>query len=165
MQIPNIGPIPHDAHLVIMGASGCGKTTLGRKVAGKWKREFIEGDDFHFPKSFEKMKQGIPLTDEDRLPWLDRLVQILDDSNKSVVLACSALKRSYRDRLRNAKRRVLFLHLKVSRKILFERLQNRKEHFFSPSLLDDQLCQLEDLHSDELGITVNHQCKPEEWIR
>jgi len=152
------------AHLVVMGVSGCGKSTFGKRIADTIEREWIEGDDQHFPESIEKMKHGISLGDKDRFPWLDRLVKKMDHSKKPVVLACSALKRSYRDHLRTAKGTVFFLHLQIPQNILLKRLQNRKDHFFSPSLLDDQLLLLEELQAKELGYTVNSESELEKWL-
>lgn len=147
-----------------MGVSGCGKSTFGKRIADNLERKWIEGDDQHSPQSVEKMKRGIPLWDEDRFPWLDRLVKEMDQSNKPVVLACSALKRSYRDHLRTARGTVFFLHLQIPQNILLKRLQNRKDHFFSPSLLDDQLLLLEELQAKELGCTVNSESELEMWL-
>ena len=110
------------------------------------------------------MKHGISLGDKDRSPWLDRLVKKMDQSKKPVVLAWSALKRSYRDHLRTAKGTVFFLHLQIPQNILLKRLQNRKDHFFSPSLLDDQLLLLEELQAKELGYTVNSESELEKWL-
>lgn len=152
------------AHLVVMGVSGCGKSTFGKRIADSLDREWIEGDDQHSLESVEKMKRGIPLWDEDRFPWLDRLVKKMDQSNKPVVLACSALKRSYRDHLRKAKGTVFFLHLQVPKVLLMRRLQNRKDHFFSPSLLDGQLLLLEKVQASETGCTVNSESELEKWL-
>lgn len=127
-----------------MGVSGCGKSTVGKLLADELKLDFLEGDDFHPKANVEKMSNGIPLTDEDRWPWLDVLGEKLAGfGESSVVLSCSALKRCYRDRIRERSRGVVFVFLKVSEEVLQNRLEEREEHYMPSSLLRSQLDTLE----------------------
>jgi gluconokinase len=131
--------------IVVLGVSGAGKTTIGRALAHELQYEFIEGDDFHSQANKEKMHAGIPLTDADRKPWLDALRQaierVLARAGRAVV-ACSALKRAYRDELRMDG--VCFVYLRVSRAAVRARLAHRGPHFFNPELLDSQFATLEE---------------------
>ncbi len=126
---------------IIAGVSGCGKTTVGRALAERLGVPFLDADDFHPPANLAKMRSGIPLDDEDRLPWLDTLGRELA-ARESVVLACSALKRRYRDRLRELAGPVDFVVLTVPRDELERRMRER-EHFMPHGLLDSQLADLE----------------------
>jgi len=131
--------------LVVMGVSGSGKTTIGQALARRLGYEFVEGDEFHSRANREKMHAGIPLNDDDREPWLAALrtrMSALIARKGSAVVTCSALKRSYRDKLRQAG--VRFVYLKVSRDVLHERLARRRGHFFNPALLESQLATLEE---------------------
>jgi gluconokinase len=141
-------------HLVVMGVSGCGKSTLGTQLAQTLQMKFIEGDDYHSPQSVEKMKAGHPLTDQDRIPWLNQLAQVLRECNDPAILSCSALKHAYREILQSCTKPLFFIHLALDRDSACERLKQRTDHFFEPSLLDDQLAQLEPLKTNELGITL-----------
>jgi gluconokinase len=145
---------------VIMGVSACGKTTVGRTLAERVGWDFLEGDTMHPESNVAKMSAGIPLTDADRRPWLDHIAdwiaQRLDAGENSVV-ACSALRRIYRDRLRTAGEGVRFVYLKVPREILLQRLQGRK-HFMPASLLDSQLDTLKEPDTDENALTVEATC-------
>jgi gluconokinase len=132
-----------------MGVSGSGKTAVGTRLAEKLHYEFLDADNFHPPANIEKMKHSIPLTDEDRLPWLQNLHHELSsrlNREKSVILACSALKESYRTTLREGLPQVQFVYLKVDKATLQERLQKRPGHFFPKDLLDSQLATLEAPH-------------------
>jgi gluconokinase len=144
-------------HIVVMGVAGCGKTTVGERLAAALGWPFAEGDRYHPQANVDKMAAGIPLTDEDRWPWLRALAERIrdDDRTGSSVLACSALKRAYRDILRTGAPRVRFLHLHGDRAVLAERLASREGHFFPPDLLDSQLAALEPLAPDEDGVTVD----------
>ena len=128
-----------------MGVSGSGKTTVGRALAAALKCEFIEGDDYHSDANRKKMAAGIPLTDEDRWPWLqslaDKINNVLAEQGTGVV-SCSGLKQRYRDVLdRNG---VRFVYLKISPEVGRERLASRGTHFFDPSLIDSQFAALEE---------------------
>jgi gluconokinase len=137
---------------IVMGASGSGKSTIGEGLATRLGHPFIDGDSLHPPANREKMAHGIPLNDTDRRPWLEAIVAEMDrhrERGESLVLACSALKRRYRDFLRGAHDDVRFVYLHASRALLAERLGHRSGHFFDPGLLDSQLATLEEPSSDE----------------
>jgi gluconokinase len=157
-----MSPEPH--HLVVMGASGSGKTTIGKALAERLGYEFADADAFHAASSVAKMARGEPLTDADRTPWLRALARWInrhDSIGRSSVLACSALKRRYRDELRAAApQRVSFVFLAVPSAELRDRLQQRTEHFARADLLESQLATLEPLEPDEPGITVDGALTP-----
>lgn len=140
--------------IVVMGVSGCGKTSIGILLSKALGIRFTDGDDLHPAANKEKMAQGIPLTDEDRWPWLD-LVGLTLSMPEGAIVACSALKREYRDRIRSAAPGTVFIHLVGSRELLMERLTNRKNHFMPPSLLESQLNTLQNLQPDEAGFSVD----------
>ena len=145
-------------HVVVMGVAGCGKTTIGERLAAALGWPFDEGDRYHLPASVAKMSAGIPLEDADRWPWLAELAALMGEheaAGRSSVLACSALKRAYRDLLRTGAPRVRFLHLHGSREVLQARLDARKGHFFPPDLLASQFAALEPLEPDEDGVVVD----------
>lgn len=129
--------------LVIMGVAGCGKSSVGRGVAQAMGLPMIEGDDYHDDASRAKMTQGIALTDADREGWLARLEAVLRDAPQGVVLTCSALKRSYRNRLRQAAPGLRFVFLEIDREQALARVSSRAAHFFSASLVDSQFATLE----------------------
>ena len=147
-----------------MGVSGCGKSTLGTQVAQCLQRKFIEGDNYHTPQSIEKMKAGYPLNDQDRIPWLKQLAQVLLQSDDPAILSCSALKYIYREILRSCTKPLFFIHLELDLDSASERLKQRTDHFFEPSLLDDQFVQLEPLKPNERGITLSAKLYPNELI-
>ncbi len=145
--------------IVVMGVSGCGKTSVAEGLAAALPAAFIEGDSLHPAANVEKMSKGIPLDDEDRWPWLDTIgravAETLNDG-KSVVVSCSALKKSYRDRLRQAAGGTLaFVFLKGSRDLLMTRMAARRDHFMPVSLLDSQLATLEDPSGEPGVVTVD----------
>ena len=142
--------------LVVMGVSGCGKSTIASAVALRAGASFVDADDLHPASNVEKMAAGIPLTDEDRMPWLAAVGDLLSQHpDVRVVVACSALKRSYRDLIRERGGSVLFAHLVGSRELLAERMGTRADHFMPLTLLDSQLATLEPLADDEDGIVVD----------
>ncbi len=144
--------------VLVMGVSGSGKTTLGRALARELSAEFLEGDRFHPESNVAKMSRGEPLGDADRWPWLDRLAAELahaSGSGQSVVLACSALKRSYRDRLRRGAPGLCLVFLKGDQALIRGRLQARTEHFMPAGLLDSQLAALEEPGPDESPIVID----------
>ncbi|MEU0838405.1 gluconokinase [Streptomyces sp. NPDC005962] len=148
--------------VVVMGVSGTGKTTVGPLLAEALGVPYAEADDFHPPANIAKMSAGTPLGDEDRWPWLDAIgVWAHDHIAHGGVVSCSALKRSYRDRLRAAEPGVVFLHLTGERKLIADRMQERKGHFFSGAMLDSQLATLEPLQPDENGVAVDIAPGPE----
>ncbi|WP_029874108.1 gluconokinase [Rhizobium leguminosarum] len=133
--------------IIVMGVSGCGKSSVGEKLAEALHLAFVEGDALHPAANVEKMSKGIPLTDEDRMPWLDRIGEDIKASlekSKGIIVSCSALKRLYRDRLRAAAGgNLFFVYLEGSRALLMKRMGERKGHFMPVSLLDSQLATLE----------------------
>ncbi|MBV8100996.1 MAG: gluconokinase [Verrucomicrobia bacterium] len=140
-----------------MGVSGSGKTAVGTRLAEKLNHEFLDADNFHPPANIEKMKHSIPLTDEDRFPWLRNLHSELASrlsQGKSVILACSALKETYRTILAENLSQVRFVYLHVDKETLAERLQKRAGHFFPKELLESQLATLETPH-DALVVEEN----------
>ncbi len=141
--------------VVVMGVSGAGKTRVAMDLAAAMGGRFIEGDDLHPAANRAKMAAGTPLTDEDRWPWLDRVGAALAEGEPPVVVACSALRRAYRDRLRAAVPDLTFVHLDVDPAVVAERLEARKGHFMPPSLLASQFGTLERLEPDERAIVVD----------
>jgi carbohydrate kinase (thermoresistant glucokinase family) len=144
--------------IVVMGVSGSGKTTLGRALARELGAEFLEGDRFHPESNVAKMSRGEPLGDADRWPWLDRLAEELARARKegrSAVLACSALKRAYRDRLRKGAPELRLLYLKADKALIGERLRARTQHFMPPGLLDSQFASLEEPGPDESPVVLD----------
>ncbi len=130
--------------IVIMGVAGCGKSSLGAAVAASCGMRLVEGDDFHSPASREKMTQGIALLDADRDGWLTTLAEQLRTHPEGLVLTCSSLKRSYRDRLRQACPGLRFVFMDIKRSDALTRVAARSaQHFFSPSLIDSQFDTLE----------------------
>jgi len=146
---------------VVMGVAGSGKTTVGSLLAARLGVPFADGDAFHSPANLARMAAGNPLTDDDRAPWLDAIAAWLD-SHERCVVACSALRRAYRDRLRRPD--VLFVYLHGSRELLASRIAARSAHFFPPRLLASQLADLEPPGPDENAITVSIELSPEEIV-
>ncbi len=129
--------------IVVMGVSGCGKSSLAAAVAQAEGWALIEGDEFHSDSNRAKMRQGIPLTDDDRAGWLVALGEQLQAHADGAVLSCSALKRAYRDRLRAALPGLRFAFLEITRDEALARVSSRAAHFFNASLVDDQFATLE----------------------
>ncbi|MFD0593488.1 gluconokinase [Catellatospora coxensis] len=153
--------------VLVMGVSGSGKTTVGTQLAKRLGAVFADGDDLHPQANVMKMSAGIPLTDEDRAPWLRLCAQWLagqQDEGIPAVLACSALKRSYRDLLRESAAGLAVVYLDGSRELLASRLSRRPGHFFNPRLLDSQLADLEVPGPDEGAIVVPITLSPEEIL-
>ncbi|MEU3305465.1 gluconokinase [Nocardiopsis sp. NPDC006832] len=141
-------------HFVFMGVSGSGKTSVAQRVAVRLGLPFAEADDFHPEANIRKMESGVPLTDEDRGPWLRELARWIganDALGESTVMACSALKRDYRDLLRAGASDVHFLHLHGTQEVIWERLDAREDHFMPSGLLLSQMQTLERLGLDEAG--------------
>lgn len=146
-------PIP--LLLVVMGVSGSGKSTIGSALADRLGVPFVDGDELHPEANVAKMSAGIPLTDEDRWPWLAVVGERLHAARGTgLVVACSALKRSYRDAIAGHAPAVFFLLLDGSREVLLRYLGRRRGHFMPVSLLDSQLATLEPLGADEPGATI-----------
>jgi gluconokinase len=142
---------------VIMGVSGCGKTTVARALADRTGGVFLDADDFHPPENKQKMTAGIPLTDDDRRDWLTALNRELrsrSHQNQPVFLACSALRESHRRRIADAVPGLQFIHLRGSRECIANRLAGRTGHFMSPSLLESQFATLEE-PSDAITVDID----------
>ncbi len=139
--------------IVVMGPSGSGKTAVGQLLAQRLGIGFVDGDDLHPPSNVAKMTAGKPLDDADRMPWLDAVGAAIADRPDGVVVACSALRRRYRERLLTAAPDAVFVQLDVDRQTLEHRMRGRS-HFMPPSLLDSQLSALEPLQADEPGVVV-----------
>lgn len=152
-------------HIVLMGVSGCGKTTAAANLHEALGWPVAEADDFHPAANIDKMSAGIPLTDEDRWPWLESLRSWMSekgDEGVPTIVTCSALKRSYRDLLAQARGRVVFVHLKAAQEVLKERMDQREGHFMPATLLPSQFATLEELEEGEDGIVVISRDTPEE---
>ncbi|RBP97353.1 carbohydrate kinase [Bifidobacterium aemilianum] len=150
--------------LVIMGVAGCGKTTMNTELSQKLGWDMAEADDFHPQANIDKMAQGIPLDDDDRWPWLDKIHDWIEDHIRRGVpgtVTCSALKRSYRDKLRMPG--VIFIHLAGDYDVIMARLSQRKGHFMKPDMLKSQFDTLESLGPDEIHVTidVDRQASPQ----
>jgi gluconokinase len=149
---------------VMMGVSGSGKTTIARGVAQREGWRLVEGDDYHPPANVAKMHAGTPLTDEDRLPWLRALAREIDamrERGEQAVVACSALKRAYRDILIGARRDVVLVYLQGSKELIAARVAARKGHFMPPALLDSQFATLEEPGEDEHPIVASIAPSPD----
>ncbi|GAB3280134.1 gluconokinase, GntK/IdnK-type [Sinomonas notoginsengisoli] len=159
-------------HVIAMGVSGCGKSTVGRFLAQELGGEFLDGDDLHPAANVAKMAAGIPLDDADREPWLRLIGEKMAAASGTMVIGCSALKRAYRDIIRAAAPDTVFVHLHGTRELLAARMAARPGHFMPVSLLDSQLATLEPLQEDERGrvfdiaetpLQIAHEAA--EWLR
>ncbi len=154
--------------IVVMGVSGSGKSTVAAGLVEELGWEFAEGDDFHPPANVEKMRSGTPLDDDDRWPWLRRLADWIGEheaAGTSVVVTCSALKRSYRELLRDGHPSVWFAHVTADRELLRDRVEHRSGHYMPSSLLESQLATLEPLQHDEPGAAISGAGAPEDVVR
>ncbi len=145
--------------MVVMGVSGCGKSDIGQRLATALGMPFVEGDAWHSPDNIAKMAAGIPLTDDNRAVWLATLRDQIANS-AGLVLSCSALKRRYRDLLREGDPALFFVELDGSRALIEERMRARRGHFMPTSLLDSQFRDLEPLQADEAGLRVDISGSP-----
>jgi gluconokinase len=142
--------------IILMGVSGCGKTTIGKQLAQELSWPFYDGDDFHPRANVEKMRSGIPLTDDDRDPWLATLKNLILEklrANQPAILACSALKQKYRDRLQVDRENVRLVFLQGGFATIAERLAARTNHYMNPNLLASQFAALEEPH-DALVVDI-----------
>ena len=159
-------PIPA---IIVMGVSGSGKSTVGPSLAKRLQCPYLEGDEFHLPSSIDKMAAGIALSDEDRWPWLSRLAAGINtrvNESKSVVATCSALKRKYRDWLRQQiDGPVIFIHLVAETTVLEKRLSARDAHYMPASLLQSQLEVLEPAASDEKALVLSNDADVEGAVK
>lgn len=150
-------------HVVVMGVSGCGKSTVGALLAAALHTEFLDGDSLHPVPNVKKMAAGIPLNDADRRPWLEEIGRrFAAAGEQSLVIACSALKRSYRELIRTGAADVRFVHLHGTAELLGARMAARPGHFMPPSLLESQLQTLEPLQPDEAGVVLDIADTPAE---
>ena len=150
--------------IILIGVSGCGKTTIGIELSETIDCLFLDGDDFHPQANIEKMSVGIPLTEEDRAPWLDTLRGNIEErlnSGDDLVLACSALSRQSRNILRGDSDDVRFVYLQGSKELIAQRLKDRKGHFASPDLLDSQF---DALQEPDAAIVVCITRSPQEIV-
>lgn len=152
--------------LIVMGVSGCGKSTVGSMLGIRTGIPFVEGDTLHPPRNVALMAAGTPLTDEDRASWLDDIASRFGalEADTGLIVSCSALKRIYRDRLRAACPDLRFIHLHGDKALLEQRLQYRTGHYMPPSLLTSQLQTLEPPSSDEPAITLNIATPTEQLV-
>jgi gluconokinase len=147
--------------IILMGVAGVGKTTVGRRLAETLGWRFLDADALHAPASVAKMAAGVPLTDEDRWPWLERLRAVVLEAleeGEGLVLACSALRRAYRERLVVEPARVRVVHLRGPRELIARRLRERRGHYMPPELLDSQY---EALEEPEGALAVEVTAEPE----
>jgi len=147
-----------------MGVAGSGKTTVGTRLASALGWEFADADDFHSPENVARMAAGIPLTDEDRGPWLhdlQTLVRQFELSGRNLVLACSALRASYRDLLCSASSQPAIVYLKADRSLIFERVSQRRDHYMPSSLIESQF---EDLEEPDDAIMFPADWRPDQVV-
>ncbi|NHZ90737.1 AAA family ATPase [Massilia sp. CCM 8733] len=150
-----------------MGVSGCGKSTVGQALARELDVPFVEGDQFHPAANVAKMSAGVPLDDDDRAGWLHALQAQIREARErgaGLVLSCSALKRRYRDLLRQGDPALRFAHLDGPRELIAARMQARAGHYMPPSLLDSQLRDLEPLQPDEAGVLLDIGSAPGQQV-
>ena len=150
--------------VIVMGVAGCGKTTVGRLLAEIIGGRFFDGDEFHSSESVEKMRQGIPLTDEDRQPCFQALRKIIEqnlEKKELTVISCSALKQTYRQFLQKNDKQVKFVYLKGSYSLIEKRMQKRRGHYFSPQLLQSQFDILEEPKN---ALEVSIEAPPESIV-
>ena len=140
--------------IVVMGVSGCGKSTIGSAIAERLGCPFLEGDNFHPRENKVKMSDGIPLNDHDRKGWFTAIRDALEKESDLVIVSCSALKQKYRDFFSELHRPVVYLHLTGDRSLLEERIESRSGHFFDSKLLDSQIETLEPPSDDELAVSI-----------
>lgn len=158
MAVTPDGPAPCPFILVVLGVAGSGKSTVGSALADRLAVAFVDADDFHTSVDREAMAAGRSLTDRQRWPWLSRVAHWMDGQigrGQSAVVACSALKRSYRDFLRDGRPQVRFLYLQGSRELIAARLAVRSDHFFPPHLLESQFDELQEPAADEPSTRVS----------
>lgn len=157
------GPVSIPAVVIVMGVSGSGKSTIGALLATRLQWEFEDADWFHPPSNVDKMHRGIPLTDEDRWPWLKAVAARIDEIRNlggHAVVACSALKRRYRDILIGGHADVRLIYLKGDETLIARRIATRHEHFMPQSLLHSQFAALEEPEPEEAPITISIEPEP-----
>ncbi len=147
-----------------MGVSGCGKSTIGALLGERLGLPYKDGDDLHPLKNIEKMASGAPLTDDDRWPWLTDVATWLHSHAEGAIIGCSALKRSYRDLIREGAPNTVFVHLDGDFDLLYQRMFSRPGHFMPPAMLQSQVDTLEPLEEDEAGRVFDIAKSPEELV-
>ena len=158
---------PMARHIVVMGVAGSGKSTVARAVSAATGFRFAEADEFHSSRAVARMRAGVPLGDADREPWLRSLaawIAARDAEGQSTVLACSALRRRYRDILISAAATVAFVHLDGPADLLRERVAQRADHYMPVSLVESQLDTLEPLRADEAGVVFEASRSPDDLV-
>jgi gluconokinase len=165
MSAPSMSLAP--SVLVLMGVSGCGKSTTGALLAGRLGWPFRDADSFHPPQNIAKMSRGTPLTDADRAPWLAAIAAWIDERLKaggSGIVSCSALKRAYRDAIAGSRAGVRLVYLKGDKDLIARRMAARLDHFMPPALLDSQFATLEEPGPDERPLVVPVAPQPGEVV-
>ena len=150
-----------------MGVSACGKSTIGAELARKLARKFIDGDDLHPSSNIQKMAQGDPLNDNDRKLWLERIHDAafsLEHNNEHGIIVCSALKKCYRDHIREGNKNVTFLFLDGTKTLILDRIRQRHGHFMGESMLNSQFDILERPDDEPQTIVINIDCSIEEIV-
>lgn len=166
-SMPEAIPVNPPPIVVVMGVSGCGKTAVGRLLAARLGVPFHDADTFHPPENVERMRSGLPLDDAARGPWLDRLARLIDDAVREghgLVLACSALRRSYRDRLGTGRPGVRLVFLDGEETLIRERLERRTGHYMPASLLASQCAILERPTAEERPVTIDVASPPDSLV-
>ena len=156
-------PVVPPVRVVMMGVSGCGKSTVGEGLAAQLGWRFVEGDSLHPAENVAKMAAGQPLGDQDRAGWLESLSARLAQARSAgqgLVISCSALKRSYRERLRGGDPQVLFVHLSGSRELIAQRVASRKHRYMPASLLESQFATLQPPSADEQALALDVRLPP-----
>lgn len=164
-SVPPDAPPEKVSVIVVMGVSGCGKSTVAAMLANRLQWTYEDGDWFHPKRNVEKMRHGEPLDDEDRWPWLRAIAQWIDATraaNRHGVVACSALKRAYRDILIGERRDVRLVFLDGDRELIAQRIAARADHFMPPQLLDSQFAALERPQADERPLVISIVPHPRE---
>lgn len=151
-------------HIVVMGVSGSGKSTIGEMLGEAMGLPYKDGDDLHPQLNIDKMAEGIPLTDDDRWPWLQLIGEWLVAHPDGGLIGCSSLKRSYRDKIREFAPDAIFVHVHGDRDVLYSRMSERPGHFMPASMLDSQLATLEPLADDEPGKVFDIEHSPAEIV-
>lgn len=144
-------------NIVVMGVCGCGKSTVGAMLANNLGASFIDGDDLHPRANIEKMQSGTPLNDEDRKPWLERISDVffsISRRERSCVIACSALKKKYRDEIRKSGK-IIFIHLYGDKDLIMQRMSKRSGHYMKENMIDSQFATLEFPKDEELVINIS----------
>ncbi|MFA0441004.1 gluconate kinase [Vibrio sp. 10N.286.49.C2] len=153
--------------VIVMGVCASGKTTIGAMLAQKLGRKFIDGDDLHPRANIQKMVSGEPLNDDDRAPWLERIrdaAYSLESKNEHGIIVCSALKRHYRDQIREGNEHVTFLFLDGSYDLILERMRNRSGHFMKENMVKSQFDALERPDTEPQTVVVNIDCTMDEVV-